>query len=157
MADNTSQQQIISDTATDHAPIVAVRSDQNIVKDSDNTKSKATPANSSSLGGSFSAMRAKIESLMKSYSHQPKYSGSFVEDFEGCVEQYDTYCQLFELIEDEKEKRFPIMLTEAAFAHYFRQFSKLGMTYKQLFDAFLSWYTSEEQKKRLLNIRETHL
>lgn len=52
-------------------------------------------------------------------------------------------------------KGFPIMLTGAAFAHYSRQFAKKGMTYKQLVDAFRSWYTSEEQKKRLLNVWQT--
>lgn len=53
VAENTSQQPIISDTTTDHAPIVAFRLDQNIVKEGDNKKSKATLANSSSSRRSF--------------------------------------------------------------------------------------------------------
>ena len=66
-----------------------------------------------------------------------------------------TYCHLFEFNDEEKAKGFPIMITGAAFAHYSRQFAKKNMTYKELVDAFRSWYTSEEQKKRLLNIWQT--
>ena len=116
---------------------------------------KAPVTSSHTSSGSSSARRAPLETLMKAYSHQMKYSGSFVEDFEGAVEQFNTYCQLFEFSEEEKAKGFQIMLTGAAFAHYSRQFSKKEMSYTQLVNAFRSWYTSEEQKKRLLNVWQT--
>ena len=120
-----------------------------------NANIRPPETNSSNSSGSIASRRAPLEALMKAYSHQKKYSGSFVEDFESSIEQYNTYCQLFELNEEEKAKGFPIMLTGAAFAHYSRQFAKKKMTYAQLSDAFRSWYTSEEQKKRLLNIWQT--
>ena len=99
--------------------------------------------------------RGQLESLMKAYQSQTKYSGSFVEDFEGAIEQFNTICVMLELSEEDKAKGFPIMLTGAAFSRYSRQYARKELTYKELIDAFRTWYTSEEQKKRLLNIWQT--
>ena len=80
--------------------------------------------------------RGQLESLMKAYQSQTKYSGSFVEYFEGAIEQFNTICVILELSEEDKVKGFPIMLTVAAFAHYSRQYARKELTYKELVDAF---------------------
>jgi len=47
-------------------------------------------------------------------------------------------------------KGFPIMLTGSAFSHYTRTYAKQKLSYRELVDVFRSWYTSEEQRYRLL-------
>ena len=91
-----------------------------------------------------------IDSLMKAYVSHPKFSGSFIEDFDGAIEEFETLARLCEVSEEDMSKGFPIMLKGAAFSHYSRNFARRNLTYSELIDAFRSWYTSEEQRKRLL-------
>jgi len=91
-----------------------------------------------------------IESLMKAYTSRSKFSGSFTEDFDGAIEQYETLAALCDLTDGEMSKGFPIMLTGSAFSHYTRAYAKQNLPYSDLVDAFRSWYTSEEQRYRLL-------
>lgn len=90
--------------------------------------------------------------LMKAYSNRQKFSGSFTEDFEGCIQQYETLCSLCGLDENEMSKGFPIMLTGAAFAHYSRKYARENLSYREVLDGLRAWYTSEEQRHRLLHI-----
>ena len=89
---------------------------------------------------------------MKAYSNRTKFSGSFNEDFNGALEQYETLSSLCELSETDMAKAFPIMLTGASFSLYTRQFSRKSLTFAELVDTFKGWYTSEEQRYRLFQI-----
>ena len=136
-----------------------VRTSQGVITEDRNTRNQGV-GDRARLHGQSSitsagSRRGPLESLIKAYQSQNKYSGSFVEDFEGAIEQFNTLCGILELSEEDKAKGFPIMLRGAAFAHYSRQYAKKNMTYKELVDNFRAWYTSEEQKKRLLNIWQT--
>ena len=94
----------------------------------------------------------RIDAMMKAYSNRTKFSGSFNEDFNEALEQYETLSSLCELSETDMAKAFPIMLTGAAFSLYTRQFSRKSLSFAELVDAFKGWYTSEEQRYRLLQI-----
>lgn len=91
-----------------------------------------------------------VESLMKAYSHRQKYSGSFTESFDNAIEQYETMSAVCEFSTEDMSKAFPIMLTGPAFTHFSHHYAKKAMSYKELTAAFRAWYTSEEQRYRLL-------
>lgn len=94
--------------------------------------------------------RNGIDSLMKAYAHRTKFAGSFTDDFDGAIEQYETLAALCDLSEEDMSKGFPIMLTGSAFSHYTRNYAKKFLRYPELVDEFRAWYTSEEQRYRLL-------
>ena len=96
--------------------------------------------------------RSRVDSISKAYHSRQKYSGGFTEGFDNAVENYETLCRVFQLSDEEMARAFPMMLTGAAFSHYSHYFAKKSMTYAELVDAFRNWYTSEEQKYRLLQI-----
>ena len=96
--------------------------------------------------------KGRIDGLMKAYTSRAKFSGSFNEDFDGALEQYETLSSLCELSEADMARAFPVMLTGAAFSLYTRQFSRKSLTFAELADAFRGWYTSDEQRYRLLQI-----
>ena len=81
-----------------------------------------------------------------------KYSGDFTESLESHIERYETFCRVYKLDEAEKVRTFPIMLAGAAFMHYSHYYSMKAVSYTELVNAFRAWYTSEEQKYRLLRI-----
>lgn len=93
-----------------------------------------------------------LNSLMKAYSNRPKFSGNFTDDFQGCIEQFETLSGICGLSQENMAKGFPIMLTGAAFSHYSRKYAKRNLPYSQLVEEFRAWYTSEEQRYRLLQI-----
>ena len=96
--------------------------------------------------------RSRIDSISKAYQGQQKYSGAFTEGFDTYVEKYETLCAVFELTEEERARAFPIMLTGAAFTHFSHHYARKNLSYHELVDAFRAWYTSEEQKYRLLQV-----
>lgn len=55
--------------------------------------------NSSSLNFESRNKRG-IDSLMKAYVSHPKFSGSFIEDFDGAIEEFETLARLCELSEE---------------------------------------------------------
>ena len=94
----------------------------------------------------------RIDSITKAYSSLVKYSGDFTESLESHIERYETFCRVYKLDEAEKVRAFPIMLAGAAFMHYSHYYSMKAISYTELVNAFRAWYTSEEQKYRLLRI-----
>ena len=64
--------------------------------------------------------KGRIDAMMKAYTNRTKFSGSFNEDFDGALEQYETLSSLCDLSEADMAKAFLIMLTGAAFSLYTR-------------------------------------
>ena len=91
-----------------------------------------------------------IQSIMKSYQGRTKFKGNFDEDFEGSLEQFETFSQVYQLTEEEKARAFPFMIDEGALSHFTNTFSKRNYTYQEVIEDFRNWYTSEEQRSRLL-------
>ena len=101
--------------------------------------------------GSYSRKNG-VEALMRAYTSRSKFSGSFTEDFDGAIEEFETLSIVCNLTEEDMAIGFPIMLMGPAFSHFSRNYSKKSMTYSELKDAFRAWYTSEEQRYRLLHV-----
>lgn len=78
--------------------------------------------------------RNGVESIMKAYQHRTKFSGSFTEDFQGTIEQFETLATVCDLSKEDMAKSFPVMLTGSAFAHYSRKYSRRSIPYTQLVD-----------------------
>ena len=108
-----------------------------------------TTTNSSSLNFE-SRNKRRIDSLMKAYVRHLKFSGFFFEDVNVAIEEFETLARSCEVGEEDMLKGIPIMLKGAAFSHYSRKFAKRNLTLSELIDAFLSCYTSEEQRKKTL-------
>ena len=96
--------------------------------------------------------KSRIDSINKAFLSRDKYSGAFTENFDGHVEEYETLCRVFELTNDEMARAFPIMLKGAAFTHYSHHYARKKLNYRELVEEFRIWYTSEEQKYRLLQV-----
>ena len=96
--------------------------------------------------------KSRIDTINKAFLNREKYSGAFTENFDGHVEEYETLCRVFELTNDEMARAFPIMLKGAAFTHYSHHYARKKLNYRELVEEFRIWYTSEEQKYRLLQV-----
>lgn len=78
---------------------------------------------------------------MKAYVHRPKYSGAFTKNFDGAVKEFETLRSACDLSEMDISKAFPVMLTGAVFSHFSHNYSKQKHSYRELVDAFRSWYS----------------
>ena len=91
-----------------------------------------------------------INGLMKAYQNRQSYTGAWDEDFNGHVELYDTLSRLCGLSDAEKAESLPIMLRDDALSFYTRNY-KVGDSYVGIITKMREWYTSEEQRNRLLH------
>ena len=114
--------------------------------------SRAPPNEHTTFDPSGHMRKGRLDAMMKAFVSRTKFSGSFNEDLEGALDQYETLSSLCNLSDADMSKAFPVMLTGAAFSLYTKQFSRKSLTYGELVDAFRAWYTSEEQRYRLLQI-----
>ena len=90
-----------------------------------NTKTLPSPTET----GRPNTRSSSVNSPMRAYANQPKFSGLFTDDFEASIEQYETLCSLCEVRGDQRAKAFPVMLTGSAFSHYNRSYGKSNLSY----------------------------
>jgi hypothetical protein len=81
--------------------------------------------------------------------HDKKYGGGFDEDLTGVIGEYEMTARMCGLTMDEKRDGIVIMLEVPALAHYATHLKNMA-TYDDLVYVLKPWYTSEEQRSRLL-------
>jgi Reverse transcriptase (RNA-dependent DNA polymerase) len=94
-----------------------------------------------------------LQGMMKAYGGRKKYTGAFDDDLCGVIEEYEMTARMCGLSMEEKRDGIVIMLEGPALAYYAANL-KDAETYDKLIDGLKEWYTSEEQRARLL--REWH-
>lgn len=100
--------------------------------------------------GSSSYVSQGVSSTVKVYSSKKKFRGSFDEEFNATVKQFETMASVFELSIDDMAKAFPTMLDGSAFAHYTRMFKNEMPTHERQLQEFRRRYISPEQQQRIL-------
>ena len=80
---------------------------------------------------------------------RPKYSGEWNEDILEVIEVYEVTCAMVGVSEAMKREGIPIMLASTALTHYTTHL-KDKETYQEVIDGLKAWFTSEEQRSRLL-------
>lgn len=104
--------------------------------------------NEFTAGGNFNL---GLNGLMKAYQGRDKYSGRWDEDLNSALQLYDTLSNLCRLEEHEKAEAMPVMLKSDALSYY-SSFYKSGMSYDEVVRKLSEWYTSPEQKGRILRL-----
>jgi len=104
------------------------------------------PGNTNSVSSSTSG---SLHGLMKAFSSRKAYSGAWDEDLHGTIEVFEMTAQMCDLNSEQMLKGIPIMLDGPALA-YFASNLKSSTSYEEAIEGLLSWYTSEEQRTRLL-------
>ena len=104
---------------------------------------------SSFLTGERSFHSTALSGLSKAYAGRKKYSGSWDEDLLGAIEIYEMACRMCELDENQMRRGVMVMLEGDAMAYYASNL-KDAKTYETVIDGLKAWYTSEEQRSRLL-------
>jgi hypothetical protein len=115
----------------------------------DRGKESSFNKGSNSVSYGSSARLPGLAGLMKAYGSRKKYTGGFDEDLSGILEEYEMTSRMCGLTADEKRDGIVIMLEGPAMAYYAAHLKDVG-TYDELVDGLKLWYTSEEQRSRLL-------
>ena len=116
--------------------------------EADETRRGTNSQNSS--GSSPVPGSSGIQGLMKAYIGRKAFTGAYDEDLNSALETLNTMCNLCHLSLSEKSEGMPVMLRDEALTFYNRNY-KPGDTFEDIADRFRSWYTSEEQRHRLLS------
>ena len=90
-----------------------------------------------------------LEGLVKAYSGRRKYTGAYEEDLIGTIEVYELTSKLYGLTEEQMMKGIIVMLDGAALT-YFASNLQNCTKYREVIDGLISWFTSDEQRSRLL-------
>lgn len=90
-----------------------------------------------------------ISSLMKAYHGRPLFSGEWGDNITEAIELYETMTALCGMNDDGKLKGIPVMLKGSALSYYNSSLKSLT-SYDACINGLSSWYTSEEQRNRLL-------
>ena len=90
-----------------------------------------------------------LQGMMKAYGGQKKYTGAFDDDLSVVIEEYEMTARICGLTMEEKRDGIVIMLEGPALAYYAAHLKNVD-TYDALIDGLKDWYTSEEQRARLL-------
>lgn len=99
--------------------------------------------------GDSSCSSGSLQGLMKAFAGRRKYSGAWDEDLQGIIEVFEMSAQMCDLNAQQMLKGVPIMLDGPALA-YFASNLKSAPSYDDAIQGLMSWYTSEEQRTRLL-------
>ncbi len=86
---------------------------------------------------------------MKAYSGRPLFTGDFGDNIAEAIELYGTLRMVCEVTNDDKLKCIPIMLKDSALKYYNSNLRSCK-TYSECMERLTSWYTSDEQRNRLL-------
>lgn len=99
-----------------------------------------------------------IQGLLKSYQGRQRYPGGWDEDLFGCIEIYEMFCSMCHLTSIEKLEGLPITLSERAMSYYSTNVRGAVSTYQEAIEMLKAWFTSEEQRLRILKVwKETNL
>lgn len=93
-----------------------------------------------------------IMSLMKAYGGRKLYGGQWEEDLDGSLEVFETLAATCCLTDDEKARAIPVMLRDDALSYYSTTFRNSEASYGEIVNSLRKWFTSEEQRNRLLRI-----
>lgn len=104
-----------------------------------------------SVAGSSQRGPSSLHALMKAFGNRPKYNGSWDEDLIGTIEVYELAVEMCTVSDDEMLKGIPTMLDGAALSYYGSHVKGKVSDYKSASGLLLSWFTSDEQRSRLLN------
>jgi hypothetical protein len=110
---------------------------------------RANDRTQSAASYGFGSRAPGIQGLMKAYGSRKKYAGGFDEDLTGVIGEYEMTARMCGLTSEEKRDGIVIMLEGPALAHYATHLKDMA-TYDDLIDGLKLWYTSEEQRSRLL-------
>ncbi len=91
--------------------------------------------------------------LIRAYSHRPLFAGEWNDNITEAVLLYDTLCDMCNVDEEEKLKCVPVMLKDSALNYYNANLKKCT-SYSECIEKLRAWYTSDEQRNRLLNERQ---
>lgn len=91
-----------------------------------------------------------LHGLFRSYQGRKKFSGNFNDDIQSAFQLYETLSTMCHLSEEEKAQGLPVMLCDDALT-YFSALPNQGNSYSMMKDNLMSYYTSEEQKGRVLS------
>lgn len=91
---------------------------------------------------------------MKSYVGRKQYSRSLEEDLTSSSKRFDTLSTFCKLNYDEKAEEIPILLTYDALSFYTWTYSTCD-SYDAIAGNMRDWYTSEDQRIRILCVWES--
>lgn len=87
---------------------------------------------------------------MKAYSGRTRYQRKYDEDLSNALQLYELTCTLCSLSDEQKRKGIMVMLDGSALDYYAANLKNL-QSYEDVVKGLSDWFTSEQQKKRLLN------
>lgn len=90
-----------------------------------------------------------IEGLVKAYSGRTKYSGKYDEDLANAIQLYELTADMCTLSPQQRRNGIMVMLTGNALDYYATSLKHLA-SYEDVIKGLTDWFTSAEQKKRLL-------
>lgn len=93
-----------------------------------------------------------IQGLLKSFQGRTKYSGGWDEDLFGCLEIYEICCSMCHLTSEEKLEGLSVMLSGGALSYYATNIRGHVKSYNEAKEMLVTWFTSDEQRSRLLQI-----
>ena len=104
--------------------------------------------------GSNYEKNSALQSLMKAFGSRKKYTGAWDEDLSGTIEVFEMSANMCNLTMEQKLKGVPVMLDGPALSYYASNL-KSCKTYDSAIEGLKIWYTSEEQRSRLLREWQT--
>lgn len=108
--------------------------------------------NANTFADSKTTRSQGIQGLLKSYQGRQKYSGGWDEDLFGCIEIYEICCSMCHLTRKEKLEGLSIMLSGGALSYYATNIRGIVNNYDQAIESLKKWFTSDEQRSRLLQV-----
>lgn len=93
--------------------------------------------------------RMGMSGFIKSFSGRKKYSGLWSENLDETIEVYESMARLCQLTKDEMASALPLTLTGDALSFFTRNYNR-EKTYHDILTEMKEWYTSDQQRQRLL-------
>lgn len=103
------------------------------------------------ITGSSQKSSVSLQGLIKAFGNRPKYNGLWDEDLIGTIEVFELAAEMCNVSEQEMLRGIPIMLDGAALSYYGSHVKGKVTNYKDALNQLLSWFTSDEQRSRLLS------
>lgn len=98
---------------------------------------------------SKSSIMKGLENLSKAMQGRPKFSGKYDEDLLEVLEVYEITCSTYDVTEEQMFKGISIILCGDAIS-YFGAHLRHCTSYSEVVEGLKAWFTSEEQRARLL-------
>jgi hypothetical protein len=123
----------------------------NVTVEEASTRKKGRQPQSSALNdqGEDEYERSNSGTLIKMYQNRKRFLGHYNENLEARIREYEVLCQSCRVSKKGKRNMIVIMLQDDSLEYYINNLSTLEIL-EDVFDGLRSWFTSSEQRQRVL-------